>query len=158
MSLSNEAFLDLLERNADLGHAKQNASFLRQVDLALSCPGAPLPQAAGRGASSMADLVSLWRFVDNDKVPVHRLRRARAHAVLDALPEHGDVLVVHDMSPLDFSSHNSKSDRRPIGNHRGMGYEYVCCAVVPRWPRNSPTRRGSAAWTHFVTVHGAKYE
>ncbi|MFH1739466.1 MAG: IS4 family transposase [bacterium] len=78
----------------------------------------------------MADLASLYRFVDNEEIPIDVLRQIRARMVLDTLPEHSEVMVVHDMSLLDFSTQNTKTDRRPIGDHRGMGYEYVCCAAV----------------------------
>ena len=135
MCLSNEQLLELLENNTDLGHAKRDACFVRQVALALCSPGAPLPQAAGKGTSSMADLVSLYRFLDNDSISTGELRRTRAQTVLRAFPARGDVMIVHDMSLLDFSRQNAKSDRRPIGDHRGMGYEYICCAAVD--PRRS---------------------
>src|SRR3990172_2679193 len=130
MSLSNEQLLELLERNTDLGHAKRDDCFLRQVTLALQTQGGPLPQMAGRGTSAMANLMSLYRFVDNEDVSLDQLRSIRARTVLDAFPRGRDLVIVHDMSPLDFSRQNAKIDRRPIGDHRGMGYEYVCCAAV----------------------------
>ncbi|MCD6361399.1 MAG: transposase [Armatimonadetes bacterium] len=130
MNLSKKDILDLAERHTDLGHEKRNDCFLRQLELAMESPGTPLPQAAGKGNHPMADLMSLYRFVDNDKIPLHLLRDIRARMVVDTLPEDTDVMVVHDVSLLDFSHQNAKTDRRPIGDGRGMGYEYVCCAAV----------------------------
>ncbi len=52
MCLSNEKLLGLVEKNADLHHAKRDACFLRQAALGLSSPGAPLPQAAAKGTLS----------------------------------------------------------------------------------------------------------
>jgi hypothetical protein len=130
MSLSNKQLLALLGHNTDLGHAKRDDCFLRQVTLALETQGAPLPQLAGKGASAMASLVSLYRFVDNDGVSLDEMRRIRARTVVDAFPPGRDMVVVHDMSLLDFSRQNAKTDRRLIGDYRGMGYEYVCCAAV----------------------------
>lgn len=131
MKDSND-LLDRLARHTHLGHAKRNSAFLRQVESALNSPGATSTKAAGKAASKspLADAVSLYRFLDNEKVSLARLREARARSVLESVPEGSELLLVHDMSPLDYSRHNSKQDRRKIGNHRGMGYEYVCCLAV----------------------------
>lgn len=147
MSLSNEQLFGLLEQNTHLGHAKRDASFLRQVTMALETQGAPLPQGAGKGASAMANLVSLYRFVDNENVFLDELRGIRARTVIEALPSDRDVMVAHDMSPLDFSRQNAKTDRRPIGDHRGMGYEYICCAAV------DPLTGGLVGVLHDTVVH-----
>lgn len=130
MSLSREELLDLARQHTDLGHEKRNDCFVRQLELVLGSPGTSLPQAAGKGIGSMADLASFYRFVDNETIPLDSLRQIRAHTVLNTIPAGGDVMVVHDMSPLDFSQQNAKTDRRPIGNHQGMGYEYVCSAAI----------------------------
>jgi hypothetical protein len=128
----NEDFIDLLRRNTNLGHAKRNDSFLRQVALVLSSPGAPVPQGAGGAAkgSPSNDLISMYRFVDNDAVSLEDLRKTRAKAVLERVPEASELIIVHDVTLLDYSSHHSKADRRKIGNHRGKGYEYISCIAV----------------------------
>jgi len=127
-----EHLLSRLEKHTDLGHAKRNQAFLRQVALMCSAPGAAVTQAAGKAAQRLplADAMSLYRFADNEKISIAQLRDIRARTVLEPLPVGADVLVLHDMSPLDFSRHNSKTDRRPIGDHNGMGYEYVLCLAV----------------------------
>ena len=137
MSVSGEELLELVGERADLGHMARNHSFLRQLKMLLGSLGTSYPQAAGRksktsgkGILPMADLVSLYRFAKNEGVEIDELRRIRARTVLDAHPEVSEILVVHDMSPMDFSKQNAKSDRRPIGDGRGRGYEYVSCAAV----------------------------
>lgn len=132
MNLTHEDWLQRLEKHTDLGHAKRNKAFVRQVALACSAPGTAVTQAAGNVAPRLplAAAMSLYRFVDNAKAPLAKLRTTRAHTVLDPLPDGADVLIIHDMSPLDYSRHNSKTDRRPIGDHKGMGYEYVACVAV----------------------------
>ena len=143
MSVSGEHLLELLGERTDLGHKTRNRSFLRQLKLLLGSPGTSLPQAAGKtskktsgkGSFAMTDLTSLYRFAKNEQIPTDELRRIRAHAVLDAYPEVFEIAVLHDMSPLDFSKQNAKSDRRPIGDGRGMGYEYVSCVALD--PRTS---------------------
>lgn len=132
MNLTHEDWLQRLEKHTDLGHAKRNKAFVRQVALACSAPGTAVTQAAGKIAPRLpqAAAMSLYRFVGNVKASVAQLRAIRARAVLDDLPEGADLLLVHDMSPLDYSGHNSKTDRRPIGDHKGMGYEYMACVAV----------------------------
>ncbi len=130
MSLTHEELLHLTKQHTHLGHEKQNDCVARQLEMILNSPGTSLPQAAGKGESSMANLASFYRFANNEKIPLDSLRQIRAQTVLDTVPDGGDIMVVHDMSPLDFSTQNAKMDRRLIGNHRGMGYEYVCCAAL----------------------------
>lgn len=130
MNLSPDDLLETLRRYTALGHAKRDASFLRQVELALSAQGAPLPQAAGMAGSGTADLVSLYRFAGNEEITLADLRAARARTVLAPRPLGADLLVVHDLTQLDYSRHNSKHDRRPIGDHGGNGYEYASCLAV----------------------------
>ncbi len=132
MSQIPDDLLSTLRQHVNLGHAKRNDAFLRQVAMACASPGASPPQAAGKAAGTipLADAMSLYRFVGNDKVSLAELRSARAHAVLSSVTPGDDLLVVHDMSLMDYCKHNSKLDRRPIGDHKGMGYEYVACLAV----------------------------
>lgn len=135
MTPTPDDILSRLDKHLDLGHAKRDAAFLRQVALVCSSPGDTAPSAAGKAARNLplAAAMSLYRFLGNEKASLADLRAARAGAVLDGVPVGADLLIVHDMSVLDYSRHNSKADRRPIGNHKGMGYEYVpCMAVDPK--------------------------
>lgn len=121
-----------LRKHTDLGHAKRDEAFFRQIQNACKSPGTSEPQAAGKAAEKipMADLMSMYRFTDNEKACLADLRAARAKTVLDGVKKGADLLIIQDMSPLDYSGHNSKDDRRPIGNHKGMGYEYVANYAV----------------------------
>lgn len=125
-----EDWIELVKRHLDLGHAKRDASLLRQIRLALAAPGASLPQAASHGGSNWADLMAWYRYARNEQIALSDIRRARALAVADRVPLGADVVIVHDPTQLDYSSHHSKKDRRPIGDHRGMGYEYVSCIAI----------------------------
>jgi len=132
MSQTPDDLLGVLQQHVNLGHAKRDQAFLRQVAMACSSPGVSAPQAAGKAAEKipLADAMSLYRFVGNEKVSLAELRAARAGMVLSGVAPGGDLLILHDMSPLDYSGHNSKTDRRLIGNHKGKGYEYVACLAV----------------------------
>ncbi|MEW6234635.1 MAG: hypothetical protein AB1656_04550 [Candidatus Omnitrophota bacterium] len=81
------------------------------------------PQAAGQGDHPWPDLISLYRFADNDRISIRDLRTIRAQMVCDILPPQSDVMVAHDVSVLDFSHQNAKTDRRwdrgPSGCHSG---------------------------------------
>jgi hypothetical protein len=132
MNTNANSFFDILKKNSDMGHLKRDRAFLRQVELVCSSPGTSPTHATGKVSekTGLADAMSLYRFVDNDEAKLVDLRKARAATVLDTISEDSDILLLHDMSHLDYSRHNSKHDRRKIGDHRGMGYEYVCCMAV----------------------------
>lgn len=132
MPLSNAVAGSLLEklvRHTDLGHAKRDQAFLRQVEQAC---GVPVEPAADRPCVSKAwsDAMATYRFVGNENVDIGQLRTIRAKAVLEGVAPGSELLVLHDVSVLDYSSHDSKLDRRPVGDGRGLGYEYVCCLAV----------------------------
>jgi hypothetical protein len=132
MNQTAEDILNGLRACCDLGHQKRNEAFVRQVSRELSTCGASAPPSAGKSTdpSTWAELMAMYRFAANDKITLEDVRAARAATVLRLVPAGADVLLVHDMSPLDYSRHNSKTDRRPIGDHQGMGYEYVCCLAI----------------------------
>jgi len=132
MYLTGKDIIELLRKHSDLGHDKQNKAFIRQVSFACASPGTSVPRAAGKAAGKipLADAAAMYRFAGNDKIPISELRAVRAKTVLEQSPEGSDILIVHDMSLLDYSRHHSKQDRRPIGDYNGMGYEYVPCIAV----------------------------
>lgn len=131
MSLTRESLLERVAHYTELGHAKRNTAFVRQVSLACSCPVTSLAQAAGQASNSpMADLMSLYRFVDNDKAPISRLRQIRSEVALESISAEEELLIVHDVTQLDYTRQNARQDRKLIGDHRGRGYEYFPCVAV----------------------------
>lgn len=134
MSKDHDDLLDQLRKQTDLGHVKRNAAFLRQVSLALCYPGASSPEAASKRSETfgMSNLVSTYRFAGNEGIPVEKLREIRARAVMDRVDSdsESELLLIHDGSLLDYSKHESKKDKRAIGNHNGTGYEYVICLAI----------------------------
>jgi hypothetical protein len=78
----------------------------------------------------MADLMSLYRFINNDQAPLAALRSIRAQAVLEGVAAGAPLAIIHDVTQLDYTRHNGKQDRRDIGNGGGKGYEYVPCVAV----------------------------
>jgi len=78
----------------------------------------------------MASVASAYRFAGNESIDLAQLRTVRRKAVLEACSEEETVLVINDISVLSYPNHESKSDRRAIGDGRGKGYEYVCNMAV----------------------------
>lgn len=121
-----EGLLDTLAVNVDLGHKKRDLAFLRQVQTMCLNPGGT---AAGTAANP-ADIMSAYRFAGNPGIGVDKLRRIRMEAALSYVSEGEAVLLINDVSPLNYYHHLSKEDRREIGDGNGRGYEYVCNLAV----------------------------
>ena len=119
MNRTPDDLLERLTRHTGLGHAARDASFLRQVALGMTSGGTSRAKAAGHSGSPMANLMSLYRFLDNDPIPLCALRETRARFVLESVPLGSDVLVVHDLTVLDYPpserQDGSASHRRPRG-------------------------------------------
>jgi len=130
MNQTADDFVGRLGRLTHLGHAARNACFMRQVEFGIASGGTFLAKAAGPSPSAWANLMSLYRFLQNDEVPLSSLRQIRGRLALDSVPDGADVLVVHDLTLLDYTGHHAKKDRRPIGNHGGSGYEYAVYALI----------------------------
>lgn len=108
----------------DLGHKARESAVVRQVQHSITAADAALANSPVPD-THWADAVSFYRFAANEAIPVEKLREARCELTLRAMDPERAVLIVHDVTLLDYSPHNSKKDRRAIGDGRGRGYEYV---------------------------------
>ena len=125
---SVDELIDSLSAHVDFGHQKRNEAFLRQV--AQQCRGGGGFGSAHEGSDSMADAVSAYRFAGNEKISLRQLRATRLEAVLQSSPAEETLLMINDWTELNYYNHESKEDRRAIGDGRGRGYEYVCNLAV----------------------------
>ena len=130
-------FLEVLKKHANFGHAKRNQAFIRQVEMFLNSPGDSHVQAAANlDGEGMSNLVSFYRTLNNESITLQQLREIRLKTTLETMPKDGEIIVVHDMSPLDYTRYKAKTDRRAIGNGKGFGYEYTPCVAIDPKTRN----------------------
>ena len=129
--MTKDELLKEVRKELDLGHAQREEAVLRQLSLATSAPGAPFTVAASvRDKDGINDLTSLYRFAANDKIDLNDLRDCRRNVVLSRFNPTNWILLINDMSVLDYSFHESKWDRRAIGDGDGEGYEYIPTPAV----------------------------
>ena len=114
--------LDMLGSLANLGHAGRNEAFVRQIkNMCFNAGG-----TASGSNSEMADCVSAYRFAGNEQLDLDILRETQMKTTLESCGEDETILVINDISLLDYCGHESKKDRRRIGNELGKGYEFAC--------------------------------
>ena len=113
-------------------HSATKNAFLRQLTLCTNSPTGASTQIAGRGSSELpwSEAISTYRFMDNENATLKSLREFRRELTLSDYPEGSDVLIMNDVSLLDYYHHDSKEDRRKIGDGKGKGYEYICNLAV----------------------------
>src|SRR5690606_28382848 len=111
MDIAN--FLESLSANVNLGHHKRNQSFLRQVG-AYCNNGKVFKHSANPNPA--ADAMSSYRFCRNPKITLDQLREIRMNNILNSSPPDETLLIINDVSIMDYYSHNSKRDRRVVGD------------------------------------------
>jgi hypothetical protein len=117
-----DGFIDSIAAHVNLGHIKRDNAFLRQIRLFCEKPDG----TASGGSSSMADVMSAYRFANNDNISLKQLRSVRLQKAFDSFEKEDELLMINDVSEMSYYYHDSKKDRRSIGDGNGKGYEYVC--------------------------------
>jgi hypothetical protein len=114
-----------------LGDQRRNRRLPQLVDAMLEHPGGTLPEKLNRPQ----DLEAFYRLCDAEEVTHAAVLAPHRALVLQHLQsaEHY-LLVVHDATELDYSSHFSLSELGQIGNGHGRGYVVQNSLVVdPQW-------------------------
>ncbi|WDE96821.1 transposase [Lentisphaera profundi] len=121
-----------LAQKVGMKHLSTKKAFLRQLELYSNSPTGSSCQIAGRSPSTLpwSEVISTYRFMDNENISLKALRSFRRELSLAHHPKGSDVLVMNDISLLDYYHHTTKEDRRAIGDGKGKGYEYVCNLAV----------------------------
>lgn len=105
--------------HAQLGDARRNRRVAALADKLVHHPGGTLPHKL----KSPADLTALYRLCQREEVTHEALLRSARHHVLGQIDHHqGDVLILHDSTELDYTSHKSLSKLGQIGTGHGRGY------------------------------------
>ncbi len=95
-------------------------------------PTAAGPRCLPAAAQAKAHAQAAWRFFRNRNLDLPKLMQplldlARAEAPAAC---HDYALVVHDWSPLNYTSHDSKRDRIPLAQNAGRGYELYTALLL----------------------------
>ena len=151
---------------ADLGDSRRTDRLVRTMAAIAQAPEERLPRQLG----SMAGAKAAYRLFDCGAVTREAIMAPHQTQCRAEAARHPVVLMVHDDTTLDFSSHRQLSGAGRIGDDRGTGFlAHSCLAVLPSgqtlglahqilWARPPkgvarPTRE-SAVWAQTVEAMG----
>ena len=104
---------------AELGDARRTQRLIRTADLMSRRPGGTLPQKL----RTPADLRAFYRLVNCEEVTHEAILAPHREATLKTIADmHSTVLVLHDATELDYTTHRSLADLGQIGNGHHRGY------------------------------------
>jgi hypothetical protein len=117
---------------APLGDQRRNDRALEIVTTLIqggqtgAADGVHAPGEAGVWAHAMGS----FRFYSNAAVLLPNLYEPCRAALAELVPEGHRAYVIYDVSLVDYSHHQAKADRIPIGDGRGRGYELFSALVL----------------------------
>jgi hypothetical protein len=113
--------------SADLGRAGRAARLTYSAARIAEHPQKSFPEIF-----DWNELRAFYRLCDKPSATLDALQAPHRQQTRQAMREHPLVLILHDTSELDFSSHRALKGRGPIGNDRGKGFlQHNSLAVVP---------------------------
>ncbi len=118
---SNQTFGEMNFGNAQLGDQRRTKRLVYSADCFCRHPGGTLPDKF----KSPADLKAFYRLCNSDDVTHGAVLTAHRDHVLEQVgPLRRDILVIHDSTELDYTTHFTLDGLGQIGNghHRG----YIC--------------------------------
>jgi hypothetical protein len=105
--------------DAKLGDARRTRRLIRTADLMRRRPGGSLPQKL----RNPRDLRAFYRLVKSDEVTHEAILAAHREVTFRTISAmQSAVLVLHDATELDFTTHRSLEDLGQIGNGQHRGY------------------------------------
>lgn len=130
MKTDRESFGEVNFGHADLGDARRTQRLVQTANLMSRRPGGTLPQKL----RNPKDLRAFYRLMNCDEVTHEAILEPHRRATLKTIAEmESTVLVLHDSTELDFTSHRSLEDLGQIGNGNQRGYiAQNSLAVDPR--------------------------
>ncbi|MCU0961431.1 MAG: IS4 family transposase [Pirellulaceae bacterium] len=104
---------------AELGDVRRTRRLVRTADLMCRRPGGSLPQKL----RSPRDLRAFYRLVDCEQVTHQAILASHREATYRVISEmDSTVLVLHDATEMDFTTHRSLKGLGQIGNGHRCGY------------------------------------
>src|SRR5208283_2221262 len=94
--------------------------------------GATGPRLLPDESSTKAAAMAAWRFFHNPRVKLTRLAQPLLEAAQEAAAQHCQqfALVPLDWSKLDYSNHDSKTDRLQLGHKEEQGYKLLSALLL----------------------------
>src|SRR4051812_40702608 len=151
---------------ADLGDARRTDRLVSTMAANARAPDESLPRQLGSAAGAKA----AYRLFDCGAVTPEAVMDPHLAQVRAAAAQHPVVLMVHDDTTLDFSSHRRLRGAGRVGDDRGTGFlAHSCLAMLPTgeilglahqtiWARRpkgvARPSRESAGWADTVTTIG----
>jgi Transposase DNA-binding len=110
-----------------LGDRRLDERVLEMVGQCLTSAKASLPAMFGKEGEKAAQ-----RFLSNPRVEIGALRAVLYSCSIENIRRRAvkSVVSIYDPTLLDFSFQNWKSGRMPIGDHRGLGYQWLNALLV----------------------------
>ena len=120
MNLEIESFGEMNFADAELGDIRRSRRLAKTADLMCRRPGGSLPQKL----NSPKDLKAFYRLVRRDEVTHEAILSAHRKVTQRKIDEtDGPVLILHDATELDYTTHLSlEDDLGQIGNGNRRGY------------------------------------
>lgn len=105
--------------HAQLGDKRRNRRLVAIANELVHHPGGTLPHKL----RNPADLTALYRLCRRKEVTHEALMSSATQQVVQQIDRHeGDVLILHDSSELDYTSHKSLTELGQIGTGTNRGY------------------------------------
>ncbi len=116
--------------HAQLGDKRRTKRLVKLVDQMCLRPGGTLPQKF----RSPADVQAFYRLMSKDDVTHKSILNAHRQATLERIEElESPVLILHDTTELEYTTHKSLDNLGPIGNGHRRGYlTHNSLAVEPK--------------------------
>jgi hypothetical protein len=128
---SDQTFGAMHFGNAQLGDKRRTKRLVYSADCICRHPGGTLPDKF----KSPADLKAFYRMCDCDDVTHAAVLAAHRDKIVEEIEGHRrDILVIHDSTELDYTTHFALQGLGQIGNGRHCGY--ICHNSLAVDPKN----------------------
>lgn len=117
--IKTKSFGEMNFGKAQLGDMRRTKRLVKLVDQMCARPGGTLPQKF----RCPADLQAFYRLMDKDDVTHEAILIAHREATFERIEQmSGPVLILHDTTELDYTTHKSLDDLGQIGCGTRRGY------------------------------------